>query len=232
MDDFISELEQRHFLELKKFYSNHFPSEELLNSFLKRVFRYDLDERKPRRMLFQVQHFISLATDIDKIRPARDGLRVLFLKCCTEALISLSGVDKQIFYKLFASFFSDEGKEYILGNFSLSSIELAANETEIRGHCSISMDDVLSIIQEMRNMVVHEGNYWELQIFAYDDDSTWLTHIETDKQLLTKETYRNSTKQKVVYHFNTTLQYEKFAYYFVEACIGFVNYYIDTLENP
>ena len=76
-------------------------------------------------------------------------------------------------------------------------------------------------------MVVHEGNYWELQLFAHDKDSVWLTHIETNKQLLSKATYNNSSKQVVTYHFETTLQYEKFIYFFVEACKNYIADYIE-----
>jgi hypothetical protein len=42
--------------------------------------------------IFQVQRFVTLANEIDKIRPARDGLRILFLKCCMESLATLSGI--------------------------------------------------------------------------------------------------------------------------------------------
>ena len=41
----------------------------------------------------------------------------------------------------------------------------------------------------------------------------------------------NEAKQLVTYHFETTLQYENFKYYFVEACINFINDYIDQLAS-
>ena len=80
-------------------------------------------------------------------------------------------------------------------------------------------------------MVVHEGNYWELQIFAHDNDSTWLTHITTKDPLLSKNTYVNETNQTATYHFETTLQYETFKHYFVEACINFISNYINQLSK-
>ena len=58
---------------------------------------------------------------------------------------------------------------------------------------------------------------------ANDDDYTWLTHIK--KPLLSKNTYVNKSNQLVTYHFETTLQYDDFKYYFVEACINFINNY-------
>jgi hypothetical protein len=229
MQIFLSEIEQQYFLELKEFYSPYFPTSKELDVFIDKALQFDWNDRKPRQMLFQVQRFVTLATEIDKIRPARDGLRMLFLKCCMESLAKLSDMKTTAFYSSFATFFSKEGKKHILDNFSLSFIEHSESGIEIDESFNLSIDDILSIIKAMRDMVVHEGNYWELQIFGYDDDSTWLTHIETNEPLLSKNTYANEEKQLVTYHFKTTLQYEDFKYYFVEACINFINNYIDQL---
>ena len=229
MQDSLTMLEEKYLSETKEFYFPYFSDKESLDLFIDRIFQFDWDDRKPRQMLFQVQRFVTLATEIDKIRPARDGLRVLFLKCCMESLAKLSDIETKVFFNFFATFFSEEGEKHILDNFSLSFIEHSENGIEIDRSFNLSIDDILSIIKAMRDMVVHEGNYWELQIFGYDDDSTWLTHIETKEPLLSKNTYANEEKQLVTYHFKTTLQYEDFKYYFVEACINFINNYIDQL---
>lgn len=231
MQNNISDFERQHLIELQEFYISYFSDLNKLDNFIYRVFQFDWDDRKPRQMLFQVQRFVTLATEIDKIRPARDGLRMLFLKCCMESLAQLSQMEPKVFYDYFATFFSEDGRMHILDNFSLSFIEHSKNDVVINESCELVIDDVLAIIKAMRDMVVHDGNYWELQIFAHDDDATWLTHIETKEQLLSKNTYANTTKQLVTYHFETTLQYETFKYYFVEACINFINNYIDQLPS-
>ena len=227
MSNFISELEKQYFEELKEFYSPYFPTLEEVDVFINKAIQLDWDDRRPRQMLFQVQRFVSLATEIDKIRPERDGLRMLFLKCCMESLANLSNKKNKEFYKCFATFFSEEGKHYILDNFSLSFIEHSKNGLTIHEGGNLDIADILSIIKAMRDMVVHEGNYWELQLFAYDKDSTWLTHIETNKQLLSQATYNNNSKESVTYHFETTLQYEMFVHYFVEACKNYIANYIE-----
>ena len=108
--DNLSELEKQYLIELKEFYLSYFSDTTILDIFIERVFQFDWDDRKPRQMLFQVQRFITLATEIDKIRPARDGLRMLFLKCCMESLAKLSDMKTTAFYNSFATFFSEEGK--------------------------------------------------------------------------------------------------------------------------
>ena len=227
MQIFLSEIEQQYFLELKEFYSPFFPTSEELDVFIDKAIQLDWDDRKPRQMLFQVQRFVSLATEIDKIRTERDGLRMLFLKCCMESLAKLSSKETKEFYECFANCFSEHGRNYILNKFSLSFIERSKNGLTIHEGGNLNIADILSIIKAMRDMVVHEGNYWELQLFAHDKDSVWLTHIETNKQLLSKATYNNSSKQVVTYHFETTLQYEKFIYFFVEACKNYIADYIE-----
>ena len=231
MKDNLYELEQQYLIELKGFYKSHFSNTSDLDVFFERVFRYDWDDRKPRQMLFQVQHFVTLATDIDKIRPARDGLRILFLRCCMESLAHLSGMNPRVFYDSFATFFSEQGRKHILTKFTLLYIERSENGTELNEDCDLNIDDILTIIRTVRNMVVHEGNYWELQIFAHDKESVWLTHIETRDELLSKRTYENTSKELITYHFQTTLQFESFIYYFIEACIGFINNYVDKLSS-
>lgn len=89
--------------------------------------------------------------------------------------------------------------------------------------------DFFNIIKAARDMVVHDGNYWEMQFFAHDNDSTWLTDITTDEKMLSKYCYPK-TKRTITYHFRTTLQYDRFIFYFVEACINFINNYINRKE--
>ncbi len=228
MKNDIFDLERQYLIELQEFYTPYFSDKDSLDSFINSVFQFDWDDRKPRQMLFQVQRFVTLATEIDKIRPARDGLRMLFLKCCMESLCKLSNMDTLDFYDCFASLFSEEGSKHILDNFSLSFIEYSKSGVVIDESSELVIDDILSIIRAMRNMVVHEGNYWGLQFFSYyNDDIEWLTHIETNEQLLSKKTYKVTSKEQIAYYFKTTLQYENFRHYFVEACINFINKYIE-----
>lgn len=224
MAEYLSQIEEQYIAEIKKFYAPYFEEFDQCEEFVDNAIRFEVANGKPRQMLFQVQRFVTLATEIDKIRPARDGLRVLFLKCCMESLLKLSDMKTKDFYKKFATFFSDDGEKYILDNFSLSYIEYEQNGVRLEKSCKLIMDDILQIIKEMRDMVVHEGNYWELQFFARDSEYQWLTHIQSDEQLLCEDTFKKY--KSATYHFETTLQYERFKFYFVEACINYIVDYI------
>ena len=187
-------LEEQYLNEIKEFYKPYFDSMQEVEKFIKNLFKLDWDDRKPRQMIFQVQRFVTLANEIDKIRPARDGLRILFLKCCMESLATLSGIKNNVFSSEFASSFSDKGKKYILSNFSLSYYTYEIKGREHEESYDLTMDDFLQIIKAMRNMVVHDGNYWEMQIFAYDEVSVWLTHLETDLKILPENVFNYKDK--------------------------------------
>lgn len=213
----------QHKAELISFYAPYFDKVEELESFVSDALDYKNGCLAKRQMLYQVQRFVSLANDIDKLRPGRDCLRMLFIKICLESLCSLSGyTPKPLFYDVFVDCFSQEGKKYILENFVLSRFD-----DEFCGHVfeashELTLGDFFELIKVTRDMVVHQGVYWEMQFFAYDDDSTWLASIETKERILKSYTYQSKKKRSVTYHFETTLKYERFIYFFIQACVSYI----------
>lgn len=114
---------KEYYVQMSEFYKDNFESERDMISFFVKVFQNDDKDKTPRRMMNQIQHLVSIANDIDQIRPGRDPLRIFFIKTCLEALCALSGMKKSVFYDGFPSYMSDEGKAYILENFSLTGFE-------------------------------------------------------------------------------------------------------------
>jgi hypothetical protein len=102
-------------------------------------------------MMNQVQQLVSIATDIDRIRPARDPLRIFFIKTCLEALCKLSGERKVEFYKSFPTYLRDEGKRYILDNFSLMSFDDVPDgfDSNKERPNNIEEDKAVAIIKEV-----------------------------------------------------------------------------------
>ena len=58
----------KHQEELKSFYAPYFTKESDLDSFVSDAFDYENGSLTKRQMLYQVQRFVSLANDIDKLR--------------------------------------------------------------------------------------------------------------------------------------------------------------------
>ncbi len=109
--------------ELRSFYKPYFNTEAEMEAFLFDAFDDKSGSPAKRQMLYQVQRFVSLANDIDKLRPGRDCLRILLIKICLESLCSLSGCatgkQRASFCGEFADCFSIEAAKYILDHFRL-----------------------------------------------------------------------------------------------------------------
>lgn len=225
---------KEYYSEMADFYRRNFESEEDMIAFFVRVFKNDENDKTPRRMLNQVQHLISIANDMDKIRPGRDPLRIFFIKTCLEALCALSGMNnnkgKPVFYKKFIGFMSAEGKAYILENFSLTRFDDVYMGHTYEASHELTIDDFFEIVKVVRDIVAHEGNYWQMQFFAQDDDSTWLASLETERKILKDYEYQYQDRMIRNYSFETTMQYEKFVHYFIEACVAYIVAYIERKE--
>lgn len=224
---------KEYYSQMADFYRGNFESEEDMIAFFVKVFKNDENDKTPRQMMNQVQHLVSIANDMDKIRPGRDPLRIFFIKTCLEALCALSGMnnkkDKLAFYEKFIGYMSAEGKTYILDNFSLTGFDDVYMGHTYEASHNLTIDDFFEIIKAVRDIVAHEGNYWEMQFFA-QDDSTWLATLETDRKILKPDKYQYQDKMMRTYSFETTMQYDQFVHYFVEACIAYIVAHIDGKE--
>ncbi len=214
--------------DMECFFRPYFNSREEMLNFYNEIAAYDNSDRIPRQMMNQIYNFITLANDIEKIRPARDSLKIMFLKTCLESLAKLSdrkGKDKAKFYTDFANYISDEGQNYIMKNFEVFSFQDTYKGVVFEPSYQLTVVDFFELIKVVRDKVVHDGNYWEVQFFARDQESTWISSIETEEKFLSYK-FHDSTIQKREYHFQTRLNYEEFVYYFVEGCINYVKNYL------
>ncbi|HWQ71145.1 MAG TPA: hypothetical protein VN370_02385 [Desulfitobacteriaceae bacterium] len=220
--------------EYEEFYRPYFNSEEELTAFFVSVFERDSIDKTPRRMMNQIQRFVSLANDIDSIRAGRDPLRVLFLRICLESLYSLSkqnSAKKHRIKDFFKEYISEAGQQYILNHFTFRGLEPICEIDAKSGmlyNCksrySLSIDDFSMIFYIIRGMVVHEGDYWSMQLFGSDDNYTSLVFMSTDKQIV--DCHQSTKGTPISYFFETTLSYKKFIYYYVDGCIQFLKTHI------
>ena len=209
------------------FYRSFFESEEQMYKFIISVLQNDDGENTSRRMINQVRRIVTLANDVDKISPGYDPLRILFLNCGLESLIKLSNSkNKNQFYDRFCNCMSQEGTNYILSNFRFWDISRdtkdAENEDEYMYlQYDLTIADFFEIIKQVRNAVVHDGNYWEMQFFARDTEYDWLAS-KTPKEKVLPNCNKPQNGENATYHLETNMQYEKFIRYFVEGCINFI----------
>lgn len=219
-----------YYSEMRDFYIDYFKSEEDMLAFFVKVFKNDENDKKPRQMMNQIKNLVSIANDIDKIRPERDPLRIFFIKTCLEALCAISEFSKTEFYEKFPSYMSWEGQEYILNNFLLTGFDDEYKNFRYEAIHDLTIEDFFEIIKAVRDIVAHEGNYWEMQFFAHDNDSTWISELITDRKILKSYEHKSQKNMLRTYSFETKMEYDRFVYYFVEACINFLLEYIEQKE--
>ena len=167
--------------KLLTFYAPHFEDEKSLTEFVELAFNYDDKYSQVRYMIQQVERFVSLANDIEKIRPARDPFRIFFLKTCLESLATIAGFTdktKRLFFAEFENCFSDEGSEYILSCIEFTGIDEPDGlsirqlaELSVLESQSLTISSFLNIIKAIRDNLAHEGDFWSTQFFAQDTDS-------------------------------------------------------------
>ena len=224
--------------KLLTFYAPHFEDEKSLTEFVELAFNYDDKYSQVRYMIQQVERFVSLANDIEKIRPARDPFRIFFLKTCLESLFTTAGFkekEKPHFYTEFENCFSDEGLGYIFSCFEFTGIDKPDGlsiqqlaELSVLENQALTISSFLNIIKAIRDIFAHEGDFWSTQFFAQDTDSIWITSIRTKENIFDIEKVSWSRildlfeQKKVTYFFHTKLDYSKFIFYFVQTCIKFI----------
>ena len=108
-----------------------------------------------------------------------------------------------------------------------------------------------SILKETRNIVLHEGDFWSIQLFNSREDCGLLSSIQSKKTNIKNE-IKNiqlqycdeeskvyfekhdslikllNSSSELVYFFNTTIDFKKFTAIFVRACVNFITNYINT----
>ena len=203
------------------FYRKFFPDEDSIQLFFSMVFKNDAKDKTPRRMMNQVVRWIELADDLAKLRPDRDPLIILCIRSCIESLCGLwadafteaKKEDEQKYF--FENNLSVEGKKYILSSFNPVCCEKNGIEDY---NYEFSISEFESMIYEVRNEAVHDGDYWSTQIFSRSRDVSSVASIMIKKD-----------KKELIYE--TDIEYSKFIHYFVKASIRYIDKYLETKEN-
>ena len=231
----------------EEFYKKHFTRPEEMYEFFKSVFDNDKNDSTPRRMMNTVRRHVSLAEDIHKIRPEDDGIKILFLRMCIEALGDISK-NKKIKKNFFSTYIVKKDMLYIKENFKLCFVYeniLQNGDKNNRTYCiktywynniNISIDEFSDIFSGIRHNVVHSNDLGFIRIFNPDRDWNFIININLDKEIFNKSVgvleetetqVSNILLRKYSYMFESTLDFDKFIDIFVQGCICLIKDYIN-----
>ena len=146
-----------------EFYTPYFQTEDEAKLFIESLEALGrTDPMHPAKiMMHQVQRLVTLADDIDKIRPGRAPMRVFFLMVCAENIAKMhakydeEGKSKFHAVKFFDDFCSGDDKNTL-------------SKSIVKDKALLDWKDVVMLLYAVRNAVVHEGNYWSFD-FAFQD---------------------------------------------------------------
>ncbi|MDD4564236.1 MAG: hypothetical protein PHE79_01925 [Eubacteriales bacterium] len=233
---------QEYFDELVEFYYDYFYSGEDLLKFMESIFDstpmvsmeliFDADNdcdaniNIPRLMLNNTVRLCKLATDMEKIRPGKDALKITYLITCIETLYNLSGITtNSVGEKLnktttiidfFDIYLIEPDKEEILSKVKRSLADSYFDSGQPSE--TITIEIFARIINEARNIFMHEGDYWT---FSFSNSGY------PELKIIDVEEKWRTGKQERIYEFN--LQYEELHKICIRAFINFIKHYI---SNP
>ncbi|HYE08722.1 MAG TPA: hypothetical protein VEF53_00935 [Patescibacteria group bacterium] len=219
--------------ELKKFFRDYFNNEEEATLFLNGILNYE-DSNIPRRMINYIKRLLSLADDIEKIRPHKDSLKIFFILVCIESLYTLEFPNNeesklQIVIRFFNDYVEQVDKEFILQNVTRS---FADKKCE-KGYedIKLNIEIFVRILVEIRNKFAHEGIYWDFN-FLHDMHSVCLMNfIEVEESKEEFQLIRKRKKPREERIYDIKLTYKDFRRICTKGMINYVNSYLSRLSN-
>lgn len=174
----------------------------------------------PRRMINSVERLVTLSNDIEKIRK-RESLKIFFLVVCIETLYSLrcehlktkmKKIDMVIDF--FTNFIALDDQDKICKDVEIS---ICGMNPQI---VATDMEVFALIINEIRNIFAHEGNYWSFS-FAYDDVPII--------NVVTSSICKGSEKSEL--SVSTSLYFEDFKRICVNGYINFIDTFFTKIKE-
>lgn len=221
-DRFPVGLGEYYYDQLIAFYKSYIEDISGLGKFFETVFSCHKDKNiaTPRLMLNNVMRLSTLANDMEKIRPGKDALKIAYLVTCIEALYHLSGKGQElkkigIVIDFFEHYLFVDDKNSILKKVKRSWANYIPGQEFDR---DINIEVFARIINETRNIFLHEGDYWSIS----------LSHMNCPQlQIINVEEARGTGKQESTYEFE--LKYEELHCMCVRAFINFIERYVNEI---
>lgn len=155
------------------FYAPFFPSREATARFVGELEELDRDAPRHRAkiLMHQTQRLVSLADDVEKIRPGKQSLQLAFLIICCENVAKLfhkfeeEGQSKAYVRRFFDEFLVDADQVRLAGALTRHDLQ------------RLSIREIADTLYAVRCDVVHEGNYWG---FHFHDGQMAMLNIDPD----------------------------------------------------
>jgi hypothetical protein len=149
-----------------EFYKPYFEDEQKAKSFVEELEPLTpLDARyRSKIIMHQTQRLVSLAEEVENIRPKKDALKLFFLIVCSENVAKLhdnyEDENKSKFYV----------KKFFIDHVSQADQITIEKSFQHQSFRNLSLTESIELLYKVRCDLAHEGNYWGFR-FAFDDMS-------------------------------------------------------------
>ena len=207
--------EVNYYDEIYDFYSPYLQAEELIKYVCDIINYGNVPEvgNRARLIMNNTIRLVNLAKDIDIIRPGKDGLRITFIISCIDTIYGIANIENKKMQKisLVLDFF-DKHVHMIDRNLILSKVKrsMGCEYFEPGQSLEISMEIFARMINEVRNDMIHEGDYWG---FSFSRDGFPIMQTMKFKESL--------ESPKLSKTFDLTLTFEEFSDAMIRGFISF-----------
>lgn len=216
LDKFNKELFEKNHVFLKRHIKAR-QSRKLLNKALT-----DINNLIPRRMINSVQRLISLADDIEQVRPGKKDLSIFFIVTSIESVYTLSGSplknNKQgLLIDFFSNYLVQEEQEYLFSRIKI----LSDGERHVYIN-PISAENFALMLTGIRNQVAHEGNYWSFSFKKRENNTDIIC-------LFNSKLKKDEGLREITYQVGIT--YERLKDFCIKGLIRYIENYYEEVEN-
>jgi hypothetical protein len=210
----MNEIEEEYRLKHIEFWEEFFKNRKEAEVFIDE--NINSEDHTPKIMMNNVQRLSDLSDTMDIIKPDRKDLNIFFLMSCIESLFVLTsnGMQKQeMIINFYNEYTSEDDKRLIQ-----DSIQISTGFERPPYYRNISMEEFSLMLSAIRNLVAHEGKYWNVQFMRESNNKeVRITNIIPSKWT------KDGIKSDVTY--NIGLRYNDFRRITIMSFINFINRY-------
>ncbi|PYI49991.1 hypothetical protein [Paenibacillus flagellatus] len=210
-EDEQNQIENNLISEHSMLFRNYFDSEDELNNFICRNLAHSKDNIQ-RRTINNVQRLVTLADELTTVKPGKWDLAIFFYLSCIESIYGLNGSQlkkQEMVIDFFEKYVSTADQDLIRNGIMIAGERIPLDY-------KITMERFSLLLVSVRNLVTHEGIYWNLQFI----------HEEAEERTPIMQSFlakpdKNSPPCKVL--FTTTIKFSELRDAFIRGYIHFIN---------
>ncbi len=210
-EEYHQQIERELINEHRKVFGAYFESEHELDKFINKNLE-DSKNNIQRRTINNVQRLVTLADELSTVKPGKWDLAIFFLLSCIESIYSLNGSDfkkQEMVIDFFEKYISSRDQDLIQGAITIT-------EKGVTYDYRITMERFALLLVAIRNLVAHEGIYWNMQFIHEEAEERvpLMLHFQA-------KPHKNSPHQKTL--FTNTMKFSELRDMFLRGCIRFIN---------